>query len=540
MTSFITDRSFGIVTGVVVAALVFPPLIAVLVAGAGAGFAPLRHPDIVLNTLAFGVCTTICALLIGGGLAVALAGDVPARGTLERFIVMPLYLTPLLTAMGWNWLASPHSGLLNLILHAAFGAHVTLNAVSPAGVVFVSALATAPLPFLLTSDALRAMDASLTEAARVHGASPGGVFRRIVLPLLAPATLAAAVLVFVQSVGMFSVPAVLGLPSGFTVATTQIYQLLESYPPRIAEATAWGVLLLAITALVTFAQARFLSERSYATITGRAFRPAQHGSGLRSLRAALAWLYVLLSTLLPLVALLWAASSAFVTVEPKLMHFTPAHFAYVLLAYPKTWLAATNSAILGVLAATCVCAIGFAVSWFVLRGRGRARGLLDQMSMVPLSMPAMVFALGLLWVYVGLPLPIYGTLGILLLAYVTHYLPFGVRSTSAALRQLHPELEEASRVAGQDWLGTVRRVTFPLIKPALVATWVLLFVMAMQEVSASILLYTSHSIVLSVAVFDLWENGNPSNVAALGFVQLVVSFAIVGLALRARERAAIA
>ena len=200
----------------------------------------------------------------------------------------------------------------------------------------------------------------------------------------------------------------------------------------------------------------------------------------------------------------------------KLMHFTARHFAFVLFAYPKTWLAAGNSVLLGALTATLVCGLALGVSWVVLRGRGRGRGALDQLSMMPLSMPAMVFALGLLWVYVRIPLPIYGTVLILLIAYSTHYLPFGVRSTSAALRQLHPELEEAARVSGASWLGTMRRITLPLVQPTVLAAWVLLFVMAMQEVSSSVLLYTSHSIVLSVAIFDLWENGNPSDVAALG------------------------
>ena len=272
-----------------------------------------------------------------------------------------------------------------------------------------------------------------------------------------------------------------------------------------------------------------LGRRSFVTITGKAFRPNQHPPRARRLRAAVAWCYVALATVLPLIALLWAASSAFVTADIRLMRFTSQHFAYVLFDYPKTWLAVGNSVLLGILTASVVSLLGLAVSWIVLRARHRGRGLLDQLSMVPLSMPAMVFALGLLWVYVHVPLPIYGTIGILLIAYATHYLPFGVRATSAALRQLHPELEEAARVAGASWFRTMRRITLPLVQPAVLAAWVLLFVMAMQEVSSSILLYTSHSIVLSVAVFDLWENGNPSDVAALGFLQLIASSVIVGV-----------
>jgi iron(III) transport system permease protein len=524
----------------IVALLVLPPLLAVVLAGTGASFAPLHEPQIILNTLFFGLATTACALFIGGALALALLPGVPGRGMLERLVVMPLYLTPLLTAMGWNWLASPHSGLLNLVLHAAFGPRATINVVSLEGVVLVSALALAPLPYLLISDALRALDPALLEAARVHGGAPNLVLRRVVLPLLLPAALASAVLLGVQSIGLFSVPAVLGIPAGFNVATAEIFQLLENYPPQIPEATAWGVLLLGTSALLTLGQAALLRRRSFVTITGKAFRPGAGIARAPLARAVLAWIYIALATVLPLIALCWAASVHFVTADVRLMRFTLQHFAFVLFTYPKTWLAVGNSVLLGALTASVVCLLGLGVSWVVLRGRGPGRGALDQLSMMPLTMPAMVFALGLLWVYVRVPLPIYGTIAILLVAYATHYLPFGVRTTSAALRQLHPELEEAARVSGASWLRTMHRITLPLIQPSVLAAWILLFIMAMQEVSSSILLYTSHSVVLSVAVFDLWENGNQSDVAALGFVQLAASFLIVTLVLGVRQRRGLA
>lgn len=534
------ETAVGAVVSVVVCALTVPPLAAVLLAGSGVRFAPFHQPGIVFNTLLFGGGTTVLAVLAGYGLALALAPGVPGRALLERLVVMPLYLTPLLTAMGWDWLASPHGGLINLVLRAVWGNGLSINAVTPAGAIAVSALATAPLPFLLISDALRGIDAALTEAARVHGATAGMVFRRIVLPLLAPAGLASSVLVFVQAIGLFSVPAVLGMPAGFDVATTQIYQLLETYPPRIGDATSWGLMLLAIAAALTFGHSALLSRRSFVTITGKAFRPAPRSSKARRLRASIGWLYVTLATVLPLAALLWAASVAFLTSKLKLMHFSAQHFEYILFHYPKTWPAVTNSIILGVLTATLVTLLGFAVSWTIERTRQRGRALLDQLSMMPLSMPAMVFALGLLWVYVRIPLPIYGTLGILLIAFVTQCLPYGVRATGAALRQQHPELEEAARVSGASWWHAMRQVTLPLTRPALIATWLLLFIMAMQEVSSSILLYSSRSVVLPVAIFDLWQNGNPSDVAALGIIQLAVSFLVGAIALSARQSRALA
>ncbi|MBV8913904.1 MAG: iron ABC transporter permease, partial [Acetobacteraceae bacterium] len=179
----------------------------------------------------------------------------------------------------------------------------------------------------------------------------------------------------------------------------------------------------------------------------------------------------------------------------------------------------------GAATATVVCAIGLGVGWVVVRTRSRARSFLDQVSMMPLALPPIVLALGLLWTYVGATLvPIYGTVFILLVAYVTHYLPFGVRAASGALRQLHPELEDAARVAGAGLAKTFRLVVFPLTRPTLAAAWTLLFILAMQEVSASILLYTSRSTVLAVAMFDLWEAGNVNALAALGVLQLLVTF----------------
>ncbi|MBW0002933.1 MAG: iron ABC transporter permease [Hyphomicrobiales bacterium] len=537
-SSMRAERLLGIAAAIVVAALVLPPLLAAVAASVGADFAPLHRFDVVGNTLLLGVTATVAAVAGGCLLALAVVAGVPGRAMLERLIVMPLYLTPLLTAIGWSWLASPRSGLINLVMRGAFGPDFAVNVVSPAGVIIVSALAMMPLPFLLISDALSGMDASLLEAARVHGAAPRTVLWRVTLPLIAPAALASALLVFVQAIGLFSVPAVLGMPADFSVATTEIFRLLETYPPRVGEAASWGLLLLAVTALLTFAQSRLLQRRSFATISGKAFRPPTSPPRARVFRAALAWSYVLLATALPLIALLFAASVAFVSGDLRLTRFSTVHFDNVLFAYPKTWLAARNSVLLGALTATIVCFLGLAVSWVVLRTRQAGRTVIDQLSMVPLSVPAMVFALGLLWVYVRLPVPIYGTIAVLLIAYVTHYLPFGVRATSAALRQLHPELEEAARVAGATWLATMRRITVPLLKPTMISAWALLFIMAMQEVSSSILLYSSSSIVLSVAVFDLWENGNPSDVAALGVVQLAASFVVVSLVLRRRHRSA--
>jgi iron(III) transport system permease protein len=499
----------------------------------------LSSTTIIANTVTVGACSTVLAVAVGAALAVILVRiNTPGRRVLEPLMAIPLYITPLLTAIAWSWLGSPRGGLINLFARRFLEIDQLLNLQTPAGVIVVTALAYVPLPFLLIGGALRGMDPSLEESARVHGASPSRALARVTLPLVLPAALGSGLLVFVQAIGLFSVPAVLGMPSSFYVATTEIYRLLDNYPPRVGQAAAWGLVLLCVTAVLVWAQAAILSRRSYVTITGKAFRPRTLQVGkVRHLLAALAWLYIALAVILPVAALVWAATISFLTVDFKLMEFGLKHFRYILFEYPKTYLALQNTLLLGIATATCVTVLGLLVSWAVIRTRSRARWYLDQVSMFPLSTPAMVFALGLLWVYVGFKLlPIYGTVFILLLSYVTHYLPVGVRAASGALRQLHPELEDAARVSGASWAKTMRFITFPLTRPTLAAAWTLLFIMSMQEVSSSILLYTSRSVVLSVVVFDLWEAGNINALAALSVMQLAVTFAILALMIRTRTR----
>jgi iron(III) transport system permease protein len=258
---------------------------------------------------------------------------------------------------------------------------------------------------------------------------------------------------------------------------------------------------------------------------------------MRWLLAAFAWLYVLAAVVLPVGTLIWAALVNFITVDPALMAFDFRHFQYILSEYPKTWIALRNSLLLAVVSATLCCLLGVGIGWVVARRRGWVQKFLDQAAMIPLSVPSMVVALGLLWAYAGTWwMPVYGTIWILLIAYVTHYLPFGVRAASGGFRQLHPELEEAARVLGAGWLRALRTIAVPLLWPTLAASWTLVFVLALQEVSASILLYSSRSTVLSVAVFDLWEAGNVNGLAALSVMQLLVTFSALAVLSWSRRR----
>ncbi len=520
--------------------LVMVPAASVLVSGADVTALRrlLSGTAILTNTLLMGAATSLSAVAIGAALALVMARtDLPGRGMLEPLTLLPLYVTPLLTAIAWSWLGSPRGGLVNLVTQRLAGFSL-IDLHGAAGVVFVASLAYAPVPFLLIAAGLRAMDPSLEDSARVHGASLRFAFAHVTLPLMLPSALGALVLVFVQTMGLFSIPAVLGVPGGFTVIATEIYRLLNTYPPRLGQAAAWGLVLLAITLLAVLLQNRLLAKRSFVTITGKAFRPRLIAMGrARWLLAGFVWLYIGLAVALPVATLIWASLVNFLTIDPALMAFDLRHFAYVLFTYPKALMAARNSLLLGVVTASLIVALSLGAGWVVVRRRNLGATAVEYLAMAPLAIPSIVLALGVLWTYAGLDLlPIYGTVAILLVAYLAHFMPFGVRALSGALRQLHPELEDAARVSGAGLLHTLRRVVWPLTRPTLAAVWTLVFVLTLQEVSASILLYTSRSVVLSVAMFDLWEAGTLNGLAALGVMQLAITFAALSLLARFRQR----
>ena len=335
----------------------------------------LSSTRVLTNTLLVGASTTLCAVAIGGGLALVLVRiATPGRALLEQIVILPLYVTPLLTAIAWSWLGSPRGGILNL-LGAAAGLPPMVNLHSAGGVVFVAALAYAPVAFLLIAGALKAMDPALEDSARIHGATAVAAFRRVTIPLVLPATLGAAILIFVQAIGLFSVPAVLGMPSGFHVAGTEIYRLLNSYPPRIGQAAGWGFVLLVFTALLVWLQAVILNRWSFVTVTGKAFRPRLLSPGRwGGALAGLAWIYVALAVALPIRRCLGGAGQLHHGRSPP-DGVRPAPFLLcaVLLSEDLSSPRAT-AARLRALAATAICGLSLrsAGAWSGHRSRARA------------------------------------------------------------------------------------------------------------------------------------------------------------------------
>ncbi len=490
-------------------------------------FANSENLDAIVNTVVSSTCATVAAVVIGVSLAwVTSRTDTPARRFFDNVFVIPYYLSPFVGAIAWTILANPRIGFVNNFFTATLGFEdAPINIYSLPGLVFVMALYYSPIVFLFTAGALRSMDPALEEASRIHGVGALATTLRVTLPVVAPAITSSALLVFLNAAGQFGIPAVIGIPMHYDVVTTRIWIGLGYFPPKYTEAAAFAMVLLAISGAIVFVQHRMLANRSYVTVTGKGFRPAVASLGrLRYLALAACILYFLLSIVLPYGALIFTSFQPYLTFAFEPGAWTLKQYAEVLFNNPLTARATVNSLFLGAAGATLTILFSLIISYIVQRTHVKGRALLDYLATLPAAVPAVVFAVGLLWGYIFLPVPIYGTIWMLLIAYIAHYIPFGVRATTSGLAQIGVELEESSRVHGEGWAGTMRRIVVPLLKPALTVGWILLFVEFIRSLSLSILLYTPESVVMPVVIYELYETGAYPALSAFSVLQTMLIF----------------
>jgi iron(III) transport system permease protein len=480
------------------------------------------------NSLILGAWTGLFSLIIGLTLAWAVSRtDVPGKGLIRITATLSYLSPPFLTAIAFVYLFSPNAGLINVLLRDVAGLPwLTWNIFSMAGLVLVTTLHTFPFVFLLASSALQSVDASYEEAAQILGASKLRTAISITMPLVAPAVLSGVLLAFVNGIALFGSQAIIGLPGRVVTLPTRIYALFD-YPPEYGLASALSLVFVIITVAALYLQRSFLARRSYVTLAGKGARPQLMALGpLRWVLFGLVILAFIVSIVMPYATLVAVSFSKSWGLE-FFKNLTLANYKFILFEYNVTQRAIVNSVLLATLAATAAVLLGAVIGWIDLRTRIPGRRLLDYASLIPLGLPGIVMAVALIQFWLQMPLALYGTLAILLLAYVGRYIPLGVRSANASLRQVDPSLEESAQILGASWTTTMREVTLPLIRPGLFAGWLLVFVPVIQELSASILLFSSSSITLAVAVFNLYETGYTEPVAALAMINMV----IIGIAI---------
>jgi iron(III) transport system permease protein len=484
--------------------------------------------EIMLNTITVAFAATVMALIFGFLTAWILTRtNVPFRKTLEQMMAVPYYVTPLLGALAWSLLGAPESGFINQVWRALGGSGAIIDVTGAIGIAWVMALFEGSVAFVMISAVMRSMDPSLEEASQVIGAGRWRTMLRVTLPLVAPGVLGAAIYVFAEMLGSFTAALVLGSPSRFYVITTAIYQMVSQYPPRMPLAAAMGVSLFVIMFAMLFVYRRIVAGRSFVTIGGKAFRPRPIDVGaLRWVLFGVCFLYVFLSVILPFATLIFASVQRLAVAFPGASNFTLEHYrtAFSVNAIRS---AMSNSLILGFFTATIGVAITGMMAWLIQRSRIPGRGALEYIVMFPQAVPRLVFAFGMLWAWLVFPMPIYGTMWLLLIAYVTVFLPLGVRTITGVLVQLDKSLEECGEMCGASWGYRMRTITMPLLRPGLLAAWLLIFVASVRELGASILLMGPNSKVITPAIVEAFFSSSSELTAAMALIQTVV----IGLAI---------
>jgi iron(III) transport system permease protein len=489
-----------------------------------------------VTTLGIAASVALACAVVATPLAWLVArSDMPFRRTIRTLVMASFVTPPFLGAIAWEILAAPNSGILNQIYREVLGLEPyehLFDIYTVEGLVFVMTCYAFPYAFVLTANAIERIPGDLEDASAILGGGRWRTMRRVTLPMVLPALLAGALVAFLQAMTQFGAPAILALPAGFHVITTKIWSLFQ-YPPNPQLASAAALPLLVVTVLLLQGQKWLLGRRGYTVIGGKSGDARLVPLGVwRWPALAFAVCVVALPVLLPYAALLKAAvvrtASQPLTLEALTFH----NIHFVFLEYSATRLALANTFLMGVASATAGTTLALVVAYLTARRLVAGSAALGFLATAPVAIPGIVLGVGLFLSYTRPPLVLYGTLWILLLGFVTIELPAAYQQLQSALKGLHPEMEEASRILGATRLLSLWQITAPLLRTSVVATWCFIFIGVIRELSAMIMLTTADTKLVSVIIYDLNESGDLGPIAVLGITLLAITFVVVGLANR--------
>ena len=543
---FLTQETIvTIVVGLIVAVAVILPLITLFVSSflvlddmgfdAEWGFGNYTTmftdriiPKAMLNSLYICSGTTVVSTVLGVSLAwINARTNCPGRDYLEPYNLIPFFLSPFVGAIAWHNLASPKIGLLNVWYRDLFGVEgYFLNVDNLWGVIWVTGLFFTPLVYLFVVGSLRRMDPSLEDSARTTGAGLLRTTLTITLPLVTPAILSGAIIVFVTSAGEFGVPFKLAAPYGWETLTTQIFTKAVGDDANHYLGASMSMVLGVITVILIWVQRAYIAPRSYTTVTGKGFRPNVLDLGKwKWVAFGYNLSYIFVAVILPIFCLAIVSLHPVWTAEIIPADMSMNNYVKTLFWWREDSIRAAtdgiiNSFILAFSGASIAMVLALVVSYMIHRTKGFGSKLLDFLCVVPIGFPGIVLAMGVLVTYIQTP--IYATLWILLLGYITRFFPYGQRNIASIMLAISEELDQSSRMSGATWFTTLRRITIPLLKPGIFAGWVLLFVIFLRELSISIILYSTGTETLSVGVYYLANFENEALTSALSMTQTVV------------------
>jgi len=493
-------------------------------------FTDLRLQKALWNTVVLAFWSGLAALAIGLPMAwLSARTDLPCKRVIKSLVMASFVTPPFLGAFAWVMLAGPNAGYLNKLYRSLTGAEGALvNIFTMPGLVFVVALYTFPYVYIMIVNTLELIASDLEEAASILGANHLWVALGITLPMVLPAILSGFILAVLQALALFGSPAILALPAGFHTITTQIWALFQ-YPPRVEMAAAFSVPLLLATALLLLVQKRLLGRRGYAAVGGKGQARRPIPLGFWRYPALLGCLAVLACAVFLPYGILAKAGFSRAWAQPFTWdNFTLANWSFTFL-YSSTQAAIVNTLELGILTACVGAGLATLLAYIINRKLIVGHQLLAFLVLAPVVIPGVVLAVALFIAYTRPPFLLYGTLWILFVAYLTKEMPVGYSQSDATFRGIQPELEEAGRILGAGRLRVLYEITAPLARSGIIATWCFIFIGVIRELSASIILFTPNTKVISVVIFDLKEEGQFGAIAVLGLFMLVMTFATVVL-----------
>ncbi|OJX65717.1 MAG: hypothetical protein BGO95_04555 [Micrococcales bacterium 73-13] len=463
----------------------------------------------------------VAALAVGIGAAAAWVvsrTDLPRRGLFELAIISPIFVTPFIGTIAWLVLASPRAGMINVNLRWMLGTDATfVDIMTLPGIIAIMVLFFVPYAYLLVSSALKNMDPSLEEASLMNGRGTFATMFKVTFPIARPALVAAFFFIAVLATGTFTVPQLLGVDMGFQPLAVKVYRAVTATPADPAFAAAVGTLMFWFTLAGMYFYRRAIKHANrYVTVGARGTRPRL--VRLRWVKAPIILLftiYVLLAVVLPYAALILISFAPYSITDLRKMELSFDNF-FALASAPDMMSAIVNTLLLGLIVPTVTVLIGLAVGYVVNRERGRVAAFVEYLATLPLAIPGIVFALGVVMLYIRTPL--YATLPIIVIGLVGVFIPHAVRFASNGIMQIDRSLEEAARMSGAGKLRMIGTITVPLLRPALLSAWILLFIIASREVNETVLLASVKTRPLAVIAWNFLSSGTIQQAAAGGLL----------------------
>jgi iron(III) transport system permease protein len=501
-----------------------------------------RFLRIMVNTVTLGLGSAILATTAGTIFAwLCACTDLPFRKIFTVLHIAPYGLPTIAAALAWIFLLTPKAGLFNRFLMWLFGLeNAPFNILSMPGMIWALSAHLYPWAFLLTSGAFATMDRSLEDAARMSGASEFKTFRKITVPLVTPSIAAAFILVFSISIEQFSIGGTIGVLARIPILPVEIYRSIAVYPPEWGFATTLSVVLLCITSLLVYGQNRILAGKSFVTVTGKETMERVRLGKWRWFAFIASAVFVSFAVILPYIGIIMVSLSPSLGADLTLHNLTFKHYAYIFTEHPFVFRAIGNSFFLAFFTATLLAVFTLAVAVVVKRSQTPGRGVLGYMTRWPIAIPGSVIAVSLLYTYIKPPLQLVGTMWILLVAYLIRNLPYAYSAAHAGLSRVDPALEEAARIHSTPARRTFFRIIVPLTIPSVMAGWVIAFINSLRELPASLLLFSPGNETISVAIYEMFEEGafQLTNAAALmTLLSLITVLPAVIIRLRSREAA---